>query len=90
MTIVTSTELQSKIGSILDQALISPVQVTRKNRSIVVLLSTREYERLKALENAHIKSKKPARSAMFGYLRGKYKIASDFDAPLDDFKEYMK
>ena len=90
MTIVTSTELQSKIGSIIDQALINPVQVTRKNRPIVVLLSTREYERLKALEDTHIKSKKTARNAMFGYLRGKYKITSDFDAPLDDFKEYMK
>jgi DNA-damage-inducible protein J len=27
-------------------------------------------------------------SAMFGCLRGKYKISDDFDAPLDDFKEY--
>ena len=37
-----------------------------------------------------IKSKKTARNAMFGCLRGMYKIASDFDAPLEDFKEYMK
>lgn len=25
----------------------------------------------------------------FGYLKGKIKIAPDFDAPLDDFKDYM-
>ena len=29
------------------------------------------------------------REAMFGCLRGEYKIADDFDAPLEDFKEYM-
>ena len=36
----------------------------------------------------NVKSKK-SRDEMFGYLRGKYKMADDFDAPLDDFKEYM-
>ena len=30
------------------------------------------------------------REAMFGYLRGQYKMSDDFDAPLDDFKEYME
>jgi DNA-damage-inducible protein J len=33
---------------------------------------------------------KSDRDTMFGYLRGKYKIADDFDEPLDDFKEYME
>jgi hypothetical protein len=27
---------------------------------------------------------------MFGRLKGKIKIAPDFDAPLSDFKEYME
>jgi len=31
-----------------------------------------------------------SRTEMFGCLRGEYKIADDFDAPLDDFKEYME
>jgi len=31
-----------------------------------------------------------SRESMFGYLRGEYKIANDFDAPLEDFKEYME
>jgi antitoxin component of RelBE/YafQ-DinJ toxin-antitoxin module len=30
------------------------------------------------------------RDAMFGCLRGKYTISDDFDAPLEDFKEYTK
>ena len=29
------------------------------------------------------------REAMFGYLRGKYKMSDDFDEPLEYFKEYM-
>ena len=36
-----------------------------------------------------VKQKK-TRAEMFGCLRGEYKIADDFDAPLEDFKEYME
>jgi len=31
---------------------------------------------------------KKSRELMFGYLRDEYTIADDFDAPLEDFKEY--
>jgi prevent-host-death family protein len=53
MTAVTATELQSKTGAIIDQAIKNPVQVTRNNRSVVVLISTQEYERLQAVEDAY-------------------------------------
>ena len=26
---------------------------------------------------------------IFGFLKGQFKMAADFDAPLEDFKEYM-
>jgi len=42
MTAVTATELQSRTGAIIDQAITNPVQVTRNNRSVIVLLSTKE------------------------------------------------
>ena len=32
---------------------------------------------------------KMSRAETFGCMRGQFKIAEDFDAPLDDFKEYM-
>ncbi len=32
---------------------------------------------------------KISRERIFGRSRGRYKLASDFDAPLDDFQEYM-
>ena len=53
MTVVTAAELQSNAGAVIDQAIIDPVQVTRNNRSVVVLMSTKEYERLKAFEDAY-------------------------------------
>ena len=53
MTAVTATELQSKTGAIIDQAIINPVQVTRNNRSVVVLISAKEYERLQAVEDTY-------------------------------------
>ena len=53
MTAITATELQNKTGAVIDQALMNPVQITRNNRSVVVLMSTKEYERLKALEDTY-------------------------------------
>ena len=34
-------------------------------------------------------SSKPRRVSMYGALKGKVKMTADFDAPLDDFAEYM-
>jgi len=33
---------------------------------------------------------KMSRKEMFGCMRGRFKMADDFDAPLEDFKEYME
>jgi addiction module RelB/DinJ family antitoxin len=33
---------------------------------------------------------KMSRESVFGCMRGQFKMADDFDAPLDDFKEYME
>ncbi|MCL2420337.1 MAG: type II toxin-antitoxin system RelB/DinJ family antitoxin [Defluviitaleaceae bacterium] len=34
-------------------------------------------------------SKKMSREDVFGCMRGQFKMADDFDAPLEDFEEYM-
>ena len=39
-----------------------------------------------SLENAH----KMSRADVFGCMRGQFQMADDFDAPLEDFKEYME
>jgi addiction module RelB/DinJ family antitoxin len=33
---------------------------------------------------------KMSRESVFGCMHGQFKMADDFDAPLDDFKEYME
>jgi len=33
---------------------------------------------------------KMSREAVFGCMRGQFQMADDFDAPLEDFKEYME
>jgi len=33
---------------------------------------------------------KMSRADMFGCMRGQFEITDDFDAPLDDFMEYME
>ena len=37
-----------------------------------------------------VKTEAISRAAMFGCLRGQYKVSEDFNAPIEDFKEYME
>ncbi|MDN5202315.1 DUF2281 domain-containing protein [Fulvivirgaceae bacterium BMA10] len=46
-----------------------------------------EFLKLKAEKSKKQNSKK---ERQFGVLKGKIKISSSFDAPLDDFNEYMQ
>jgi len=65
-----------------------PVFITKNGYSDLVIMSIDTYERkITAMQTKTIKK---SREAMFGCLRGEYKIADDFDAPLEDFKEYME
>ena len=50
---ISATELQSRTGSVIEQAMQSPVCITRNKRPVVTLLSTKEYERLLELEDAY-------------------------------------
>jgi hypothetical protein len=36
-----------------------------------------------------VKSGKNIKERQFGYAKGFFKMSPDFDAPLDDFKDYM-
>ena len=36
------------------------------------------------------KTLKMPRKAMFGCMRGQFELEDDFDAPLEDFKDYME
>jgi Protein of unknown function (DUF2281) len=40
-------------------------------------------------EYEHKVVSKPTQERVFGKSKGRYKMATDFNAPLEDFKEYM-
>lgn len=46
---VSSTEAKQRFAAILDAAQHEPVAIRRQNREVAVVLSTREYERLRGL-----------------------------------------
>ncbi len=40
-------------------------------------------------QNKPVQAQPASREQMFGLLRDQYQMSADFDAPLDDFKDYM-
>lgn len=52
--IVTASEVKSRFGEYLEQAIIEPIHISKTNRKVAVLISEREYERLKHLEDAYM------------------------------------
>lgn len=46
---VSSTEAKQRFAAVLDAAQHEPVAIRRQNREVAVVLSTREYERLRGL-----------------------------------------
>lgn len=40
-------------------------------------------------QNNEIEQKEQPKGRVFGCSKGKYRMAEDFDAPLEDFKDYM-
>ena len=56
-----------------------PEQLKREALDFILFLQNRS---AKTQNAPHAKRK-------FGSHKGKYKLARDFDAPLEDFKEYM-
>lgn len=49
---VSATEAKQRLAALLDAAQREPVVIRRQNRDIAVLLSTQEYDRLRALNIA--------------------------------------
>jgi len=44
---------------------------------------------IKEQANHQVQQVRKPKKRIFGSAKGKYKLAPDFDAPLEDFKEYM-
>lgn len=48
---IPATEAQNRFSELLDSARRQPVEITRKGRSVAVILAYEEFERLQALED---------------------------------------
>jgi prevent-host-death family protein len=49
MRTISATEAKQNLGALLDSAQSEPVTIRRQNRDIAVVLSAREYDRLRAI-----------------------------------------
>ena len=49
MRYISATEAKQRLAALLDAAQSEPVVIRRQKRDVAVLLSTRDYERLRAL-----------------------------------------
>jgi len=52
MTTITSKDAQNRFGELIDTARREPVAITRRNRTVAVVISNEEYERLRLIEDA--------------------------------------
>ena len=71
-------EIFASLGLDMSTAINMFLRQTVRQNDLPFVLST----------NVNLKNK--SRKEMFGCLRGEYKIADDFDAPLEDFMEYLE
>ena len=67
MTTATATEIKNHFGEYLEGALSEPVVIEKTGRSIAVMLSMKEYERLMALDDAHW-AEKALKAEKAGYM----------------------
>ncbi|MDB5402682.1 MAG: prevent-host-death family protein [Rhodopila sp.] len=49
MRTISATEAKQNLGALLDSAQSEPITIRRQNRDIAVVLSAREYDRLRAI-----------------------------------------
>ena len=75
MTKTTATEVKNHFGEYLEGALSEPVVIEKSGRSIVVMISIKEYDRLMALDDAHW-AEKARKAEKAGYIG--HKESSEF------------
>ena len=95
MQSVQQSDLTPQLRRLVQQTIAShePLRLSVGQGENVVLLPEQDYHQLLAMLNQVQQVMSPqepkvATRRVFGSSRGLIKIADDFDAPLDDFKEY--
>jgi Protein of unknown function (DUF2281) len=70
----------------MEQLILSEIYQLPEHLKLEVLHFT-QFLKKEFVQNTSVSSKKIKR--VFGSAKGKYSMTADFDAPLDDFKDYM-
>lgn len=77
-TIFAAKEAKNNFGRLLDTALRTPVTIQKNGRSVAIMLSFEEYERLEALDDAYwgARAKKAMKEGFIGTRATKKYIES--------------
>ena len=73
--VVSATEVKNHFGQCLEEAMQKPLFIQKTGRSVAVMLSIKEYERLSNLEDAML-AQKALGAEQSGYIGQKF--SSDF------------
>jgi prevent-host-death family protein len=55
MRTVSDTDAKQRLAALLDAAQREPVLIRRQNRDVAVIISAKEYERIRGINNAELK-----------------------------------
>jgi PHD/YefM family antitoxin component YafN of YafNO toxin-antitoxin module len=94
---ISQSELTPQLQKLIQQTLAThePLKISMDHGQTAILLAEQDYHQLLGILNqirgmvAQAEPPKIRKQRVFGSSKGLIKMADDFDAPLDDFKEYM-
>ncbi|MBF0479738.1 MAG: type II toxin-antitoxin system Phd/YefM family antitoxin [Candidatus Omnitrophica bacterium] len=64
---ITATEIKNHFGQYLEESISGPVFIEKTGRSVAVMVSAKEYERLTSLEDAYW-AQKASKAEKTGYI----------------------
>ncbi|MDM8557423.1 DUF2281 domain-containing protein [Candidatus Parabeggiatoa sp. HSG14] len=94
---IPQSELTPQLRQQVQQMLSThePLKISIGHGQTAILLAEHDYYQLLGILNqiktivTHTQQSKVRKQRVFGSSKGLIKMTDDFDAPLDDFKEYM-
>jgi hypothetical protein len=97
MRTLSQSELTPQIQELVQQAITTnePLKLSIGDGQTAILLAEQDYHHLLGLLNqiktlvTQTQQAKTGQQRVFGSSKGLIKMADDFDAPLEDFQDYM-
>lgn len=94
---IPQSEISPQLQKLVQQTLSAhePLKLSIGHGKTAVLLAENEYQQLLGIVNqikaivTQTQQPKIRKQRVFGSSKGLIKMTDDFDAPLDDFKDYM-